>query len=76
MSKRGFLLTGGGFEFRISRLKPTTYDGLLFVTATGVPNAVDDGWVPEKGMGHSIANTGRIGFSTPTPPFFAEGVVL
>ncbi len=76
MSKRGFLLTEGEFEFRISRLQPTTYDGLLFVTATGVSNAVLRGEVPEKGMDHSIANAGRIGFSKPNPPLFADGVVL
>ena len=77
LRKQGFLLTEGGFEFRISRLKPTTYNGLLFVTAQGVPNAVSRGWGPrKKGMDHLIANTGRIGFSKPIPPFLAAGVVL
>ena len=77
VSKWGFLLTEGGFEFRISRLKPTTYNGLLFVTAEGLPNAVGRvGGPRKKGMDHLIANTGRIGFSKPIPPFFAERVVL
>jgi hypothetical protein len=60
----GFLLTGAGFEFRISGLRPTTYDGLLFVTAQ------------EQGMDHSIAAAGRKGFFQATAPVLAAGVVL
>jgi len=40
----GFLLTEGGFDFRISRVKPNIYDGLLFVTGPHVCKGREDGF--------------------------------
>jgi hypothetical protein len=44
VDKSGFLLTEGGFGFRISRVKPNTYDGLLFVTGPHVCKGRKDGF--------------------------------
>ena len=46
--KAVFLLTGLGFDFRITMLKPNTYDGLLFVTAEGPPNTACCVWGPKE----------------------------
>ena len=44
VDKSGFLLTEGGFDFRISRVKPNTYDGLLFVSGPHVCKGREDGF--------------------------------